>query len=195
MILSIEYPPISAGIPVFGIAQPSWITLPRLCPLIVSTTTWQSFPAVNPGPTPITNSAASIVVPRFFFASIASTTTSALYSFRYLSPGSTRSGIYPFFILSSICSGPSVSFAITCSTSAFSSYTALENAIVRRTVNGTFVSVIIISNPHLYRRYAIPVARSPAPLIKILMRQSSFPFCYYLLVPYRSAFNLIPEFN
>ena len=43
MILSIEYPPISAGIPVFGIAQPSWITLPRLCPLIVSTTTWQSF--------------------------------------------------------------------------------------------------------------------------------------------------------
>ena len=40
---------------------------------------------------------------------------------------------FEIIILSSICSGPSVSFAVTCSTSAFPSYTALENAIVRRT--------------------------------------------------------------
>ena len=138
MILSIEYPPISAGIPVFGIAQPSWITLPRLCSSHSLHYYVAVFSSGKSRSDPITNSAASIVVPRFFFCQYCIYNYICLILFQILKSWIHKKRYIPFFILSSICSGPSVSFAVTCSTSAFPSYTALENAIVRRTDQWNF---------------------------------------------------------
>ena len=72
MTLSLLTPPTMPGTPVLGIAQPSVIILARSCPRIVSTTKSTSRPAVKPGPNPIVTGAISLVVPRFFFARIAS---------------------------------------------------------------------------------------------------------------------------
>ena len=64
---------------------------------MVSTTAWQSSPAVKPGPTPMTTGASVILVPRFFFARMASTTASGRRAGTQAPWGSASTGITPFF--------------------------------------------------------------------------------------------------
>ena len=54
--------------------------VPRLCPLLLSTTTWTVSGAEKPGPTPMTSGASSLLVPRFLLAKMASMTTSGFKS-------------------------------------------------------------------------------------------------------------------
>ncbi|WP_054695667.1 hypothetical protein [Geotalea toluenoxydans] len=60
---SLVKPPILPGMPVLASAWPAAINRPRLCPRLVSTTTWQSVPAVKPGPRAITSGASVMAVP------------------------------------------------------------------------------------------------------------------------------------
>ena len=55
--------------------------LPRLCPLIVSITISTSQDAQNPGPKAIVIGAIDLFVPKFFLASIASTTANGFNVF------------------------------------------------------------------------------------------------------------------
>ncbi|MBU4204353.1 MAG: FMN-binding protein [Acidobacteria bacterium] len=64
------------------------LTLHKLCPRFVSITMWTSRPASNPGPRPITRGASSMVVPRFFFAMVASIIISGLI----------LSNVFPFIL-------------------------------------------------------------------------------------------------
>ncbi|CZR75314.1 hypothetical protein CDFC105_03861 [Clostridioides difficile] len=115
---SVVKPPIFPGTPVFGMALPSYDTVPKVCPLFVSTTQWQSTPAVNPGPTPITKGASVILVPRFFLARMASTTTSGLYSCAISALSSTIIGMSPSCITALTSSIECTRIPVISSTSA-----------------------------------------------------------------------------
>ena len=118
---SFPKPLITPGIPVFGIALPSLMILPSLCPRIVSITTSTSSPAVNPGPKAIVIGAISLVVPRFFFARMASTTAIGCNCLIISPFGSIINAGFPAFM---ICSASLISCArwqVISSTCHFSS--------------------------------------------------------------------------
>lgn len=134
-------------------------------PRMVSTTAWQSSPAVKPGPTPTTTGAMCIVVPRLRFAKMASTTTSGLSSMQRQS-GSIRTGMAFFRSRTSFAWTASwTRIAKMPSTLTCPKRTASLNATVRRTVSGCSISVITTEMPLRHRRRAIAVAISPAPRI------------------------------
>ena len=83
------------GMLVFGSGEPLRMTRPSVCPRIVSIAAWQSRPAQKPGPTPMTTGASLILVPRFRFARIASTSASGRSQRRHAPSGSGRTGIFP----------------------------------------------------------------------------------------------------
>ena len=83
---------------------------------MVSMTAWQSFPAQKPGPTPMTSGASVIAVPRFFFAKIASTTTSGRSHARQAALGSASTGICPAERMRRTSSSVSARSAVTSST-------------------------------------------------------------------------------
>ena len=132
---------------------------------MVSTTAWQSFPAVKPGPTPTTTEAMSMEVPKLRFAKMASTTTSGISSMQRQS-GSIKTGMAFFRSRTSFAWTTSrTRIAKTPSTCICPKRTASLKATVRRTVSGCSISVITTEMPHLHSRRAIGVAISPAPRI------------------------------
>ena len=94
-VMKSAYPAIIPGTPVFGIAEPQRMILPRLCPLFVSMTASASLPASKPGPRAMTYGASPLLIPRFFFAMIASTSTAGWKVSRTLISGSTKTGTEP----------------------------------------------------------------------------------------------------
>ena len=83
---------------------------------MVSTTAWQSSPAVKPGPTPMTTGASVMAVPRFFFARMASTTTPGCKTGMQAPFGSVSTGMTPVSKISSAWAGVSACFAVISST-------------------------------------------------------------------------------
>ena len=146
---------MSPGTPVLGAADPAVITRPRLWPRWVSTTAWQSTPAVNPGPRATTTGASVMAVPVLRLARMASTRPSKAIS-RAMSPaGSASTGISPAESRAGM-SPAAARRAVMPSTAAVPSYMHWQKDTVRRT--------------------AAPVARSPAPLIKTsIVRHAPFP--------------------
>ena len=129
---------------------------------MVSTTAWQSTPAVNPGPAATTIGASPIWVPRFRLARMASTTTSGDRGPIQSPAGSASTGMTP--CPSRPGTPPrSVKRAATPSTSAVPWRTASEKQTVRRIDVGAGVSQITTAMPLRYRRRAMPVAMSPPP--------------------------------
>ena len=138
---------------------------------MVSTTAWQSFPAVNPGPAATTAGAMSMVVPRFRLARMTSATASGFRLLTQRASGSMRTGMIP----SASSAGTSSSTARraeTPSTAISPRRTASEKQTVRRMEVGAAVSHRTASIPARYNRSAVPVARSPPPRITTSM--SSF---------------------
>ena len=131
---------------------------------MVSTTAWQSSPAVNPGPMPMTMGAMSMAVPTLRLAKMASISTSGS-SQMHEHFGSTSTGMTPSSARRSASSALSARMPTTPSTWVFPERTASLKATVRRTVKGCSTSVIMTETPHLCRRNAIALAMSPAPRI------------------------------
>ena len=141
------------------------MTRPSVWPRIVSTTAWQSSPAVKPGPTPTTMGASVIFVPRLRLARIASTSASGASSSRHRHSGSGKTGSTPSrssFIASAAFSART---ARSPSTVVFPWTMASEKATVRRMAVGRSRSVITTSTPQRHNRMAAPLAISPAPRI------------------------------
>ena len=144
---------------------------------MVSTTAWQSSPAVNPGPTPITIGAMPMVVPTLRLAKMASTSTSGS-SQMHEHFGSTSTGTTPSSARPSASSTLSARTPTTPSTWVFPERIASLKATVRRTVKGCSTSVIMTEAPHLCRRNAIALAISPAPRIIVsieILSSKGFP--------------------
>ena len=133
---------------------------------MVSTTAWQSFPAVKPGPTPTTTGASVMRVPRFRLAKIASTSASGCSSCRQASSGSASTGTAPCdrYFFTAAVSGAYT--ARTPSTVVSPSVMAGEKQTVRRMAVGRGRSVMTTCRPLRYSRRAMPVAMSPAPRIR-----------------------------
>ena len=108
---------------------------------MLSTQKWQSTPEVNPGPIPTTSGASVILVPIFFLAMMASTSTAGFSFFASLYSGSIKTGISPFVRISRASPASFASLAVTPVTVAVPSYTAREKATVQRTVVGFSISV------------------------------------------------------
>ena len=83
---------MTPGTPEFGAAEPARMMRPSLWPRLVSTTTSTSCPATKPGPRAMVSGAISRVVPRFFLAMMASTSTAGFAAARQLPFGSTKTG-------------------------------------------------------------------------------------------------------
>ena len=150
---------------VLGRAGPSQITRPRVCPRMVSTTAWQSAPAVNPGPTAMTAGASVMRVPRFFLARMASTSTSGRRVSRHRHWGSARTGISPPVRMDSTWDSDAAR-AVTSSTVVWPRRMAWEKQTVRRMAVGRSRSVMTTEKPARYSRRAIPEAISPAPRMR-----------------------------
>ena len=134
---------------------------------MVSTTAWQSTPAVKPGPTLTTTGASVICVPKFFLARMASTSPSGCSAGRHVSCGSGSTGTMPSASRASACSAVSARTAQTPSTTVSPWVMAGEKHTVRRMAVGWGRSVMTTCIPLRYSRRATPVAMSPAPRIKI----------------------------
>ena len=165
-------PPISPGMFVFGIGSPSQITLPSVCPRMVSMTAWQSRPAQKPGPSAITSGASVIFVPRFRFARIPSTRTSGCSHVRQDAVSSGRTGISPtesaaFTSRAVLQHTPTAS-----STVVFPKRIACEKQTVLRMAVGCGRSVMTTGKFARCSRSAAPEARSPAPRISTSISSS-----------------------
>ena len=133
---------------------------------MVSTTPWQSTPAVKPGPRASTTGASVMAVPRLRLARMASTTPSKGSSLKMAASGSQSTGTSPRSSARRAAPASSARRAAIPSTWAAPSYMHWEKATVRRTAVGRATSVMTTFMPARYSRTAVPVARSPAPLIK-----------------------------
>ena len=129
---------------VLGMGEPSVITRPSVWPRIVSTQTWQSTPAVKPGPTPITSGASVMAVPRLRLARIASTSASGRSAFLLLASGSARTAMSPLATMASASLAFSARRAVTSSTVAVPKSSACEKQTVRRMAVGLGRSVMTI---------------------------------------------------
>ena len=145
------------------------MTRPSVCPRCVSMTAWQSTPAVKPGPTPITTGASLSKVPRFFLASMASTTASGLSSRMQPASGSINTAMRPLCRTAMAPLELCVSSAITPSTIACPSVTACEKLTVLLMAVGRAISVITTSNLARQSLSAMPEAISPAPFMTTSM--------------------------
>ena len=90
---------------------------------------------------PTTSGASVILVPIFFLAMMASTSTAGCSFFASLYSGSIRMGTSPASRMRRASSASRASRAVTPVTVAVPSYTARENATVQRTVVGFAISV------------------------------------------------------
>ena len=132
---------------------------------MVSTTAWQSCPAVKPGPTPMTTGASVILVPRFRLARMASTTAVGFNSPMQRPSGSASTGRIPSFKSCRAASVSGANRAVTPSTVTCPSRMASQKATLRRMARGLGRSVITTCRPLRSSRRAMPLARSPAPRI------------------------------
>ena len=127
-----------------------------------------------------------------------------------LSPaGSTSTGTPSFFQICSIsCSRSSFRFffsarstsmrtASTSSTLALPAYTASLKATCRRIAAGCSASRTSRRKPAFFRRWIVPVARSPAP--RTTIRSFFFIFAVFLLSfqqpPFSSVFRGLPRYS
>ena len=135
---------------------------------MVSTTAWQSTPAVNPGPQATTMGASPMRVPRFFLAKMASTIASGRKNVRQAASGSASTGISPCERTPDAVSADART-AVTSSTVNRPVVRACEKQTVLRMAVDRSKSVITTSMPARLRRSAMPEARSPAPRISTSM--------------------------
>ncbi|MPN27261.1 hypothetical protein SDC9_174691 [bioreactor metagenome] len=143
---------------------------------MVSTTAWQSSPAVNPGPAAMTYAASVIFVPRFRFAKIASTTAAGLSRFAISPTGSAITAISPRRMISCASFSLFARRAVISSTLVSPLIIASEKQMVRRMDVGCGKSVMTTEKPLLCRRNAMPVAMSPAPRTQMIIWSHSFSF-------------------
>ena len=140
---------------------------------MVSTTAWQSTPAVKPGPTATTTGASVTAVPTFRLARMASTTASGRSAAMQRPSGSASTGISPAARTAAAASGASIRTAVTSSTVQRPRTTAWEKQTVRRMAVGRGRSVMTTCSPARCSRRATPEAMSPAPRMSTSMGASS----------------------
>ena len=154
---------MTPGTPVLGMAAPSRMIRPRRWPRLVSTTRSTSTPAVKPGPSAMVSGAISRVVPRFFFARMASTSAAGRTCGMSSPFGSTITGTSPRCQTTTASSSVFTRVARIPSTTAPPSYTASLTETWRRMAAGCSASSTSTFNPADHSRWMVPVARSPPP--------------------------------